>query len=192
MKCATPSLSQARGDSIQAWVQRVGHHSVQLLRGSGANGRGQHGAGLVGCILRIGQIEQRELRARPLPEPALQEWCNRGCRIGPGLHRRDVVGQHPQHGVGGIAGRADGDKQAWRFKAQRLATIVGMGHAGNLRVQLTGFRNRKRRQATIDESYGGGTAMRELDGQAQAEVRPGHAQLVFPNLVEQACAVAPE
>ncbi len=42
----------------------------------------------------------------------------------------------------------------------------------------------------VDEGDGGRVAVRKFDGEAQAEVRAGHAQLVLAHLVEDARAVA--
>ena len=42
----------------------------------------------------------------------------------------------------------------------------------------------------VDECDGGRVAVGKFDGEAQAEVRAGHAQLVLAHLVEDARAVA--
>ena len=42
----------------------------------------------------------------------------------------------------------------------------------------------------VDEGDGGRVAVGKLDGEAQAEMRAGHAQLVLAHLVEETRAVA--
>ena len=103
---------------------------------------------------------------------------------------RFVVREHPDHGVGAGAGRADGHKQAGRLKAQGLASIVGGGHARNLLIQAAGIGDRQRSQMAVDERHRGGAAVRKLDRQPQPEARPGQAQLVIADLVEQTRPVA--
>ncbi len=46
------------------------------------------------------------------------------------------------------------------------------------------------RRMAVDESDGGRVAVRKLDGEAQAETRAGHAELVLAHFVEDARAVA--
>ena len=52
------------------------------------------------------------------PSQPLQKRRDGGCGGGPGLDGGFVNGQGPERGVGGGVGRAHGDKQAGRLKAE--------------------------------------------------------------------------
>ncbi len=53
--------------------ERGRRHPSSCVRRGLANGGDKKRAGLEGCVIRIGQIENIELGARFLAEPALQE-----------------------------------------------------------------------------------------------------------------------
>ena len=93
MKWATPSLSQARrGElAIQAWVRAWTRTPFSCVgRWPGAERRGQQRAGLEGRVVGVGQVEEGELGAGLLAEPALQKRRDRRGGRGPefdGRHR---------------------------------------------------------------------------------------------------------
>ena len=87
-------------------------------------------------------------------------------------------------------GVADGDKEAGSFEAEGRAVKAGCGDAGDFSAAAFGLSDGERRGMAIDKGDGGRVAVRKLDGEAQAEARAGHAQLVLAHLVEDARAIA--
>ena len=148
--------------------QRVGQNPLQLLRGRLVQARRQHGAGLEGRVLRVGQVNQRELRAWPQSQPALQEGRHRGGSLGPALHGHVILGEGPGGQVGAGVWLADGDHQAGRLEAQGCAVHQGRGHAGHLLalIESAGFRGGQRHGVPVDERHGGRLAMGKLDRQS--------------------------
>ncbi len=57
IKCATPSLSHARGDSMPRVSERVGKDAVELFRRGLADGGDEQRAGFEGRVVGVGQIE---------------------------------------------------------------------------------------------------------------------------------------
>ncbi len=118
MKWATPSLSQARGDLHPGVGEGVGEDAGELVGRGLANGGDEQRAGFKGRVFGVGQIEDGELGAGRLAEPALQKRRDGGGGRGPACDGGFVVGENPERGVGGCFGLADGDKEAGRFKAE--------------------------------------------------------------------------
>ena len=85
--------------------------------------------------------------------------------------------------------RADGDEEAGGLKAEGRAVEGGRGDAGDFGPRCR-LGDGERRGMAVDEGDGGRLAVGKLDGEVQAEVRAGHAQLVLAHLVEEARAVA--
>ncbi len=99
----------------------VGHYSVELFGRGRLNDGDEQRAGFKGRVLGVGKIENGELRARRLAQPALQK--GRDCRScgGPARHGCIVIGQRPERGVRGVVLGANGDKEAGSFKAEGRA-----------------------------------------------------------------------
>ena len=57
--------------------ERVRHRPGELIRRAKSDRGHQQRTGFKGRVLGIGKIENRELRARCLPQPALQEGRDR-------------------------------------------------------------------------------------------------------------------
>ena len=104
MKWATPSLSQARGDLHPGVGEGVGKDAGELVGRGLANGGGEQRAGFKGCVLGVGQIEDGELGAGRLAQPALQKRRDCGGGRGPAVHGGFVCGENPERGVGGCFG----------------------------------------------------------------------------------------
>ncbi len=176
--------------------ERVDQNAVEMVLtvlGVGrTDGRGQQSAGLEGRILRVGQVEECELGARALAEPALQERRDAGLGGGPGLRSGVVFRERPGGEIGAGMGGANGDEEAGRFKAEDRAVEAGRGHACHLLrlVKIVGFGDGERGHMAVDESDGGRLAVGKFDGEAKAEARTGQAQLVLADLVEEPRAVA--
>ncbi len=89
-----------------------------------------------------------------------------------------------------MLGRAQGKKDAGRFKPQRGVREVGRGDAKDFGPGGWVFRDGERRRAAVDESDGGRVAVGKLGCEAKAEARTRYAQLVLAHFVEDASAVA--
>jgi hypothetical protein len=125
-----------------------------------------------------------------MAEPSLHEGGD-GCGfIEPALHRNVILrrceGSEPGDGVR----CTHGDKQAGRCEAEGRRLKCGRGHAGEVRVESGGIRDRERNRKAVDERDGGRGAVGKLDGEAQAETRGHQGKLVASNFVEETRAIA--
>ena len=85
---------------------------------------------------------------------------------------------------------ANGDEEAGGFKAKGGGAGIGCGDARNLQIGAGAPSDGKGGGVSVDEGDGGRMAVGELDGEAEAEVGSGEAELVLADLVEEAGAVA--
>ena len=95
--------------------------------------------------------------------------------------------------VGGRGGACGWRQRGWglRSRGSRLPESAVATPATSWRlIQESGSVTVERRGMAVDEGDGGRLAVGKLDGEAQAEVRAGEAQLVLAHLVEEARAVA--
>ena len=74
----------------------MGEDAVELLGRGLANGGDEQRAGFKGRVFGVGQIEDGELRARRLAEPALQKRRDGGGGSDPVFNGGLVVGQRVQ------------------------------------------------------------------------------------------------
>ena len=128
-----------------------------------------------------------------LAEPAFDEGGD-GCGGGGPEDDGDVVlGEGEGGEVGAGVWRAVGDKDAGSLEAESGEAGVGGGDGGDflsLIERAGGLGDGEREGAAVDEGHGGGLAVGELDGEAEAEARTAEAELVLAHLVEETRAVA--
>ena len=191
MKWATPSLSQARGDCIQAWVRAWARTPVSwsgvawrtVVASSAPVSKGaSSGSGRSRMVSwERGAWPSQPCRNGVTVAAAEAQSCDSGLRRSGRIQSVVLVAAF---------GLADGDKEAGSFKAEGRAVEAGCGDAGDFSAAALGLSDGERRGMAVDEGDGGRVAVRKLDGEAQAEARAGHAQLVLAHLVEDARAVA--
>jgi hypothetical protein len=140
----------------------------------------------------VGQVEQGELGAGLLAQPALQEGRNRRGRVVQAATAASFFGSGPDGEVGAGVGRADGDKKAGRFKAEGRApeSAVATPATSWLWSRSPDSVTVSGTEWPLMRATVGGLAVGKLDGEAQAEARAGQPQLVLADLVEEARAVA--
>ena len=109
----------------------VGEDAVELVGRGLANGGDEERAGFEGRVFGVGQIEDGELGARRLAQPALKKGRDEGGGRGPAFDGGLVGGEGEERGVGGLLGRADGEEEAGSFKAEGGAIEAGGGDAGD-------------------------------------------------------------
>ena len=89
----------------------MGQHALELLGIAIAQAGNQQGAGFEGRVPGIRQVEERELRARALAEPSLQERGNLGSCLRPELDIDFVVGRGPGGEIRSRMGLAMGNEE---------------------------------------------------------------------------------
>ena len=117
---------------IQAWVRAWARTPLSCVGRGRANGGDEQRAGFKGRVFGVGQVEDGELGAGRLAEPALQKGRDGGGGRGPGLRRRRRLRGESRAWCWWLAwGVADGDKEAGRFEAESCAVEAGGGDAGD-------------------------------------------------------------
>ena len=169
----------------------VGKDAVELLGRGLTNGGGEKRAGFKGSVFGVGQIEEGELGARLLAEPALKKWSDRGGGRGPIFDGGFVSGQRKERGVSPACLSVRMARK--RLGASNAEDGVVKRCRGDARDFIAGGRSvsdSERRGVAVDECDGGRLAVRKFGGETQAEARAGHAEFVLTHFVEDAGAVA--
>ncbi len=112
--------------------ERVGEDAVKLIGRGLANGGDEERTGFKRRVVGIGQIEDGELRARRLTEPALQEGRDERGSGGPAFNGGVILRNSVERGVGRLMRGAHGKEEAGRFKAESWLVKAGRGNAGNI------------------------------------------------------------
>ena len=170
----------------------VGEDSLRAGRSGAAvaEGGGEESAGFERSVGGVGEIEEGELGAGTLAEPALEEWGDGGSGGGPGGEGGLVVREGPEACVGGGVGGADGDEKAGSLKAEGFRCRCQRWRRRRLRIGACGISDGEREGWPLMRATVGALAVGEFDGEAEAEVGAGEAKLVLADLVEEAGAVA--
>ncbi len=168
----------------------MGEYAIEFAGRGLANGGDEEGAGFEGRVVGIGEIEDGELRARRLAEPALKERRNERSGGGPTLDGRFVRGEDVERGVGSRARSADGKEEAGSFKAKSRLVEAGGSDAGDLRAGGLRLRERDRHAMAVDKGDGGRLAVGEFTGELKAEACSRHAKLVLTHFVKDAGTIA--
>ena len=138
MKWATPSESQARGDCIQAWVRAWARMpsswSGWRSRTGSRRARGEQGAGFEGGVAGVGEVEEGELGAGTLAEPALEEWRDGGDGGGPGGEGGSSSGRAQRAVLAAAWAVRMATKRLGASKPRVVSAAVGGGDAGNFRI----------------------------------------------------------
>ncbi len=117
----------------------VGEDAGELVGRGLANGGDEQRAGFKGCVFGVGEIEDGELGAGRLTQPALKKRRDCGGGRGPAFDGGFVDGKNPERSVGGCFGLADGDKEAGGLKAEVSAVKAGCRDAGDLSAAGVGL-----------------------------------------------------
>ncbi len=131
----------------------MGQNSLQSSRVGFMEAGCEQRSGLVRSILGIGQIQQRELCARLLAQPPLQEGRDRGGRRRPRFHRHFVVRQCPGRKIRPGVRLANGDKQAWRLESQRRPVQFRGGDSGNISTRSGRVRDVELHWLPVDQRH---------------------------------------
>ena len=170
----------------------VDESAIELVSGSGAKAGGEEGAGFEGRVVGIGQVEEGELGARMMAEPAVKEGRNGVCFSDPRLHGDVIVGGGEGGEVGAGVGGAFGHEEAGREEAQGRRFKRASCDAGKIGIGSLWIGDGEWDGKTVDERDGGLLSTRIFDGEAETEARVGERELVAADFIEDARAIAEE
>jgi len=158
-----------------------------------AQGGDEQSAGFKGDVGGVGQIEEGEWGAGLRAEPGFEKRSDGRGGGGPEIDGDVVFRESPGGKVWAGVGGADGDKEARGFETESGEAGVGGGDGSDLLGLIEGaggFGDGEREGAAVDEGDGGGLAVGEFDGEAEAEARTAETELVRADFVEETRAIA--